>query len=86
MSQSDPKAGMPGGGRGPSDPAGEVSFEVALGEVEAIIRRIEAGEVGLEASIKEYERGVALIKRCREVLDRVEQRVVDLTEQMKDKG
>jgi exodeoxyribonuclease VII small subunit len=61
-------------------------FEDALAEVELIIRRIESGEVGLEQSIEQYERGVGLIKRCREVLDRVEERVTDLTEQMKSVG
>ena len=57
-------------------------FEQALEEVESIIRRIETGEAGLEESITQYERGVQLIKQCREVLGRVEQRVVDLTAQM----
>ena len=58
------------------------SFEQSLAEVEAIIRRVETGEVGLEESIVQYERGVALIRQCRETLDRAEQRVVDLTAQM----
>jgi len=58
------------------------ALETALAEVEEIIRRIEAGEVGLERSISEYERGVGLIKHCRGVLERVEQRVTDLTAQM----
>ncbi len=60
----------------------EPTFEQALEEVEAIVRRIESGEVGLEQSIVQYERGVELLKRCRSVLDRVEQRVTDLTAQM----
>jgi len=59
-----------------------ISFEQSLAEVEAIIRRVESGEVGLEDSIVQYERGVALIRQCRETLDRAEQRVVDLTSQM----
>lgn len=62
------------------------SFEQAVAELEAIIARIESGEVGLETSIQEYERGVALVKMCREMLERVEQRVVDLTAQMQKKA
>ncbi len=58
------------------------SFESSIEEVESIIRRIEAGEVGLEESIVQYERGVNLLKQCRGVLERVEQRVHDLTAQM----
>ncbi len=65
------------------DPAQPPDFEHAIAEVEAIIQRIEAGEVGLEESIVQYERGVQLIKGCRAVLDKVEQRVADLTAQMK---
>lgn len=58
------------------------TFEEALEQVEAIIERIESGEIGLERSIAEYERGVAMIRRCREVLAKAEQRVQDLTAQM----
>jgi len=54
-------------------------FEEALGEIEAIIERIESGEVGLEESIGEYERGAGLIRRCREILERAEQRIEELT-------
>ncbi len=66
-----------------ANPAAAPDFERSIAEVESIIQRIEAGEVGLEESIAQYERGVALIKQCRAVLDRVEQRVADLTQQMK---
>lgn len=62
------------------------SFEAALDEVERIVRRMESGEVGLEESLAEYERGVQLTARCRAVLERVEQRVVDLTRQMQASG
>ncbi|MBX3376765.1 MAG: exodeoxyribonuclease VII small subunit [Phycisphaeraceae bacterium] len=51
-------------------------------QLEEIIERIESGEIGLEKSISEYERGVGLIRRCREVLERAEQRVEELTSQM----
>jgi exodeoxyribonuclease VII small subunit len=58
------------------------SFDEALKQVEGIVARIESGEIGLEESIAEYERGAALIKACRESLQRAEQRVRDLTAQM----
>lgn len=57
---------------------GDLPFEEALSQLESIIERIEAGEIGLEQSLLEYERGVALLKRCREVLTRAEQRVQEL--------
>ncbi len=55
------------------------SFEQSLEELESIISRVESGDVGLEKSIDEYERGVALIKRCRAVLERAEQRIQQLS-------
>ncbi len=57
-------------------------FEEALEMVEQIIERIESGQIGLEDSIQAYERGVKLIKRCRNVLDLAELRVRDITEQL----
>ncbi len=57
-------------------------FDQALDEVEKIIARIESGEIGLEQSITEYERGAALLRLCRERLMRAEQKVKDLTAQL----
>jgi exodeoxyribonuclease VII small subunit len=64
-------------------PAESLPFEEALAQLEAIIEKIEGGQVGLEQSIADYERGVALIRRCREVLKGAELRVEELTEQMR---
>ncbi len=65
-------------GPGPAHPAA-LSYEQAVAELEAIIDRIERGEVGLEQSISEYRRGTELLKRCRAILDVAEQQVQDLT-------
>lgn len=67
-------------------PASEPTFEDALEQVEAIIERIERGEVGLEESLAEYERGVELIKKCRGILERAEQRVEELTRRMESEA
>jgi exodeoxyribonuclease VII small subunit len=58
-------------------------FDRALGEVEKIIERIESGQIGLEQSITEYERGARLLRQCRDRLVKAEQRVKDLTEQLR---
>lgn len=60
------------------------SFEAAMEELESLIDRIESGQIGLEESIKAYERGVGLVKRCRAVLDQAEQRVEELSSQLDD--
>jgi exodeoxyribonuclease VII small subunit len=60
----------------------KLSFEQALSEIESIIERIEAGEVGLEESLLKYERGVSLVNHCRGKLDRAQQQVEDLTRRL----
>lgn len=53
----------------------QASFEEAVAELEEIVRRMESGELGLEASLEHYQRGVQLVKRCRGALDDAEQRI-----------
>lgn len=53
-------------------------FEEALARAEAIAMAIERGEVGLEDSIRQFEEGMALIRRCRQVLDAAELRIQQL--------
>lgn len=57
----------------------KLSFEDAMGELENLVEQIEGGEIGLEEAIQRYERGIALIQRCRRVLDSAEQRIAELT-------
>ena len=45
----------------------------------SMVERIESGEVGLEASLKEYETGMALIAHCRTILSAAEQKIAELT-------
>ncbi len=52
-----------------------MSFEEALGELEDIVRRLEAGETDLEGAITAYERGVTLKKFCEEKLRQAQLRV-----------
>lgn len=60
----------------PRDPS-ELTFEEAARELEAIITRIEGGEIGLEQSLRERKRGALLLERCRAVLDVAEQEIVE---------
>jgi len=52
-----------------------MSFEAALKEFEAIVARLEQGEVELEGSIALYERGQALKAHCEEKLKAAEGRL-----------
>lgn len=56
-----------------------MKFEEAMRQLETLVEQIESGEVGLEEALKQYERGVALISRCRKILGAAEQRIAELT-------
>jgi exodeoxyribonuclease VII small subunit len=53
----------------------ELSFELALKELESIVQRLEQGKVDLEESIAIYERGEALKNHCERLLKEAEGRV-----------
>jgi exodeoxyribonuclease VII small subunit len=56
----------------------KVSFEEALKQLEHIADRIERGEIGLEESIEKYEEGMSLVKHCRDILCRAENKIQQL--------
>lgn len=57
----------------------EMSFERALKELEAIVGRLERGDVELEESISLYERGEALRLHSDRLLKQAEAKVERLT-------
>ncbi len=52
-----------------------LSFEIALGQLEQIVRELEQGNVPLEKSIEMYERGAALRNHCDRLLKQAEEKV-----------
>lgn len=56
-----------------------MSFEQAMGELEAIVGRLESGNVKLEESIAQYERGERLKARCEALLKTAEARIEKIT-------
>jgi exodeoxyribonuclease VII small subunit len=65
-----------------ADPAaviGDLTFEKALAELEAIVARLERGDVGLEDSIAIYTRGEALKAHCEALLKQAEIRIEKIT-------
>jgi exodeoxyribonuclease VII small subunit len=53
----------------------ELSYEAARDELIAIVAKLEAGGLGLEESLKLWERGEAVAAICQERLDGVRQRL-----------
>ena len=58
--------------------AEELSFEQAMKRLDEIVKDLERGEVSLSDSMKLFEEGTALIRRCGGLLDAAEQQVVRL--------
>jgi exodeoxyribonuclease VII small subunit len=57
---------------------GELAFEGALDELETLVAQLEAGDLALEQALSTFERGVALSRRCAELLERAEHRIDEL--------
>ncbi len=53
-------------------------FDGAMSRAEEIATSIEQGRIGLEESIKQFEEGMALIRKCRQVLAEAELRIARL--------
>jgi exodeoxyribonuclease VII small subunit len=50
-------------------------FEKSLGELEALVQKLEQGDVPLEEALKTFERGVALTRQCQTALRSAQQKV-----------
>ena len=62
-------------GKANKQDAEKLTFEQSIEHLKAIVKMIEAGEIPLQASIEQYERGMALIKHCRKILQEAEKRI-----------
>jgi exodeoxyribonuclease VII small subunit len=60
---------------GVGDARAPASFEIAMTELESLVERMEGGRLPLEESLAAYQRGVVLVKYCRDTLAQVSQRV-----------
>jgi exodeoxyribonuclease VII small subunit len=57
----------------------EKSFDTSMTELEAVVARLEGGELPLEDALAAFEAGIALVRRLNERLDAAEARVEVLT-------
>jgi exodeoxyribonuclease VII small subunit len=56
-------------------PVGELTFEQALERLEAIIRELEEGQIGLAEGLSHYEQGVQLLRHCYQGLENAQRRI-----------
>ena len=59
-------------------------FEKSLTELEALVEKMESGDLPLEASMKQFERGIALARACQQQLKQAELKIQKLVK--KDGG
>ena len=67
-------------GKKQKDDVGDLSFEESIKELTNIVGKIEQGQIPLQASLQQYERGMALIKQCRTILQKAEKRIEKISE------
>ena len=68
-------------GKKEKDDLGGLSFEESIKELTNIVGKIEQGQIPLQESLQQYERGMALIKHCRTILNKAEKRIEKIAEE-----
>lgn len=53
----------------------KIDFEKALQQLEEIAVKLEDGDLGLDESISQFEKGMKLAKFCRQKLDEAERKI-----------
>ena len=57
-----------------------IDFEQSLADLQALVERLENGELSLEDSLAAFEQGIALTRDCQSALTQAEQKVQVLLE------
>ena len=64
-----------------SDFAEEVNFEEAMKKLEALAQELEKGDLDLDQSVQKFEEGMALAKKCNDILEKAEKRITILIQE-----
>jgi len=68
-------AAAPFTGQESSELPAAFNFEAALDELDALVRRMESGQLSLDESIAAYQRGAELARLCQSKLASAEQQI-----------
>ena len=63
------------------DEINKLTFEQAIHQLKDIVSKIEQGEIPLQDSLDQYEKGMALIKHCRDILQKAEKRIEKISKE-----
>ncbi len=58
----------------------KITFEESLNKLEAIIAKLESGDVSLDDSIKLFEEGIEHITECKTALKNAEEKIIKLSD------
>lgn len=58
----------------------DISFEEAMKQLEETVDSLEGGTLGLEESLRTFERGMSLVRICQKKLEDAETRIAKLIE------
>lgn len=64
----------------PSKKPENMSLEASMAELEKVVEQLELGELPLEEALKQFERGVGLVRASQQKLDSAEQKIKILME------
>lgn len=56
----------------------KVDFEKSMEELEEIVAKLEKGELNLDESVEEFEKGMKISKECNKILENAEKRITML--------
>ena len=59
----------------------EVNFEEAMKKLEALAQELEKGDLDLDQSVQKFEEGMALAKKCNDILEKAEKRITILIQE-----
>ena len=52
-----------------------IHFEKSIAELQDIVTQLEKGELSLENSLKQFEKGITLARKCQDILNTAEQKI-----------
>ncbi len=58
--------------------AEELKFEDAMEKLESIAKELESDDLSLDESVKKFEEGMEISKKCKEMLDGAEKKITIL--------
>ena len=62
----------------------KLNFEQSIKELTSIVQKIEQGQIPLQDSLEQYEKGMELIKHCRGILQKAEERIEKISKKEKE--